>query len=172
MNADKTSVFIGVYRRSSAAIHVLAFFSNLARWRVILLRLLTLGALIRAPTVREGLPPPAQYHAVRALGLVDPYQRLYGIIGFRQWKKSHFKSNVTSNRAAWLPGGTIRTERAASPREARISAICSSRSRRRLPFTFMTAPHLVESASTSSATRSWSRREVIPGHLIYQYGQR
>jgi len=40
MNADKTSVFIGVYRRSSAAIHVLAFFSNLAHWRVILLRLL------------------------------------------------------------------------------------------------------------------------------------
>jgi len=50
MNADKTSVFIGVYRRSSAAIHVLAFFSNLARWRVIFLRLLTVVALIGAPT--------------------------------------------------------------------------------------------------------------------------
>src|SRR5450759_2647685 len=57
MNADKTSVFIGVYRRSSAAIHVLAFFSNLARWRVILLRLLTLGALIGAAMRLSGPRP-------------------------------------------------------------------------------------------------------------------
>src|ERR1035437_10384827 len=73
MNADKTSVFIGVYRRSSAAIHVLAFFSNLARWRVILLRLLTLGALIGAPTGcplgLEGLPPIAQHHTLTDLVL-------------------------------------------------------------------------------------------------------
>src|SRR5665647_2320757 len=53
MNADKTSVFIGVYRRSSAAIHVLAFFSNLALWRAILLRRLAGAALLRAAT-REG----------------------------------------------------------------------------------------------------------------------
>src|ERR1035437_7207468 len=67
MNADKTSVFIGVYRRSSAAIHVLAFFSNLARWRVILLRLLTVAALIRAATVRERLPEIEQIISKQSL---------------------------------------------------------------------------------------------------------
>jgi hypothetical protein len=40
MNADKASVFIGLYRRSSAAIHVLAFFGSLARLRTISLHLL------------------------------------------------------------------------------------------------------------------------------------
>jgi hypothetical protein len=40
MNPDKASVFIGVYRRSSAAIHVLAFFGSLARLRTISLHLL------------------------------------------------------------------------------------------------------------------------------------
>src|ERR1035437_7947123 len=67
MNADKTSVFIGVYRRSSAAIHVLAFFSKLARWRVILLRLLTVAALIRAATVRERLPEIEQIISKQSL---------------------------------------------------------------------------------------------------------
>src|ERR1019366_3401737 len=40
MNADKASVVIGLYRRSSAAIHVLAFFGSLARLRTISLHLL------------------------------------------------------------------------------------------------------------------------------------
>src|ERR1039457_6730732 len=56
-------------------------------------------------------------------------------------------------------------ERAASPPKAKTSAICSSKSWRLLPFTLMKAPLLVESASTSSATPSWFRREVAPGHL-------
>ena len=38
-----------------------------ARFGAAATRSRTLGALIRAPTVREGLPPTAQYHAVRDL---------------------------------------------------------------------------------------------------------
>jgi thiamine pyrophosphate-dependent acetolactate synthase large subunit-like protein len=42
-----------------------------ARFGAAATRSLTLGALIRAPTVREGLPPTAQYHAVRDLAGVS-----------------------------------------------------------------------------------------------------
>jgi hypothetical protein len=51
--------------RPSAAIHVLAFFSNLARWRVILLRLLTVAAQIGAATVRERLTDGPQHFIIR-----------------------------------------------------------------------------------------------------------
>src|ERR1035438_2321744 len=46
-----------------------------------------------------------------------------------------------------------------------VYAICSNKSPRRSPFTLKTEPLLVESASTSSATRSWFRREVAARHL-------
>src|SRR5450759_4635216 len=82
MNADKTSVFIGVYRRSSAAIHVLAFFSNLARWRVILLRLLTVAAPIRAARVSKRwlftLRRPASGRTPAAPADGPPPRRGYG----------------------------------------------------------------------------------------------
>src|ERR1017187_10735569 len=56
-------------------------------------------------------------------------------------------------------------ERAASPHRARTYAICGNKSPRRSPFTLKTESLLVESASTSSATRSWFRREVASRHL-------
>src|SRR6266699_299305 len=52
----------------------------------------------------------------------------------------------------------------ASPPKGKISAACS-KSRRRSQFTLTKAPRLVESASTSSATLSWFKREASPGHL-------
>src|ERR1017187_10088534 len=56
-------------------------------------------------------------------------------------------------------------ERAASPHRARTYAICSNKSPRRSPFTLKTESLLVESASTSSPSRSWFRREVASQHL-------
>jgi hypothetical protein len=53
-------------------------------------------------------------------------------------------------------------EGAASPRKGKTSAICSSKSRMRLPFTLTKAQFPGESASTSSAILSWFRREVTP----------
>src|ERR1035437_2757209 len=89
MNADKTSVFIGVYRRSSAAIHVLAFFSNLVRWRVILLRLFTVAGPLGGPTVRERFPPTNFYFRERsvlgpALLQLEPHVRRHPRLDRRQ----------------------------------------------------------------------------------------
>src|SRR6185295_15081392 len=58
-----------------------------------------------------------------------------------------------------------RMARVASPRKGKISAICSSKSRRRSQFTLTKEPLLVESASTSSAIPSWFKREASPRHL-------
>jgi predicted RNA binding protein YcfA (HicA-like mRNA interferase family) len=66
---------------------------------------------------------------------------------------------VTRIQVGSWHGGTIRTERAASPRKGKTSAICSSKSPTRLPFTLTKAPVHGESAFTSSAILSWFRRE-------------
>jgi len=62
-------------------------------------------------------------------------------------------------------GGTIRMARGASRRKDKISAICSSKSRKRSQFTLTKALVLVETAATSWATPSWFKRETAPRHL-------
>ena len=78
MNADKASVFIGVYRRSSAAIHVLAFFGSLARLRTISLHLFRIRRRVwqllrlhhlKKSLIGERLPRPSSALHMRQVSL-------------------------------------------------------------------------------------------------------
>src|SRR5450759_3939279 len=75
-----------------------------ARFGAAATRSLTLGALIRAPTVREGLPPTAQYHAVRDLAGYAPFMqssRNWGLRSKESWSIQHC-SSLPKKVDSWL----------------------------------------------------------------------
>jgi len=76
-----------------------------ARFGAAATRSLTLGALIRAPTVREGLPPTAQYHAVR--DLVEAEQNLNSAI---QRAPDYFEAHLKLGQLLLARGDTAGAE--------------------------------------------------------------